>query len=85
MPGCTAAWLPKCAQDRVARATGFNDRTKAFDLIGADILGRHALQRIRVGGAFVAAYLVFGLGQHHHAARAEHDVIVQVLGQILVK
>jgi hypothetical protein len=42
--------------------------TSSLDLGGAMKLGLHALQRVGARGALVAAHLVLGLGQHHHAA-----------------
>ena len=50
-----------------------------------DQFGLHALQRVGVDGAQVAAHLVMGLAQHQQAAGAEHDVVVQVLAQRLVQ
>jgi hypothetical protein len=63
-----AARLPQRAQNRVARPVEVDDRAQFLDPAGADEFGRHPLQRIGMGGALVAADLVFRLGQHHHAA-----------------
>src|SRR6056297_2309003 len=85
VPCRAAARLPKRAEHRVARAPRLDDRTERLDPFRSDILGLHALKRIGVDRALVAAHLVLGLGQHHHAARTEHDVVVQILTQILIE
>ena len=79
MPCRAATLLPKTTQNRIARPIDVDDRDQLFDLFRPDKIGLHTLQPVCVGGTQVAAHLVVGLRQHDHAARAEHDVIVQVL------
>ena len=85
VPRGAGARLPEPAEGRVARPVEVDDRHKLLHPLGADELGRHALQRVGMRGAPVAAHLVLGLRQHDHAARAEHDVVIQILAQPLVE
>ena len=85
VPPGAAARLPQRAEDGIARAVDVQDRAQLLHPGGRDEFGRHALQGVGVRGAQVAAHLVVGLRQHHHAAGAEHDVVVQVLAQRLVE
>ncbi len=80
-----AAWLPERAQDRVARPVDVHDRHQPLDLGRVDEPRLHPLQRVGTFGPFVAAQLMLGLGQHHHAARREHDVVVQILTERLIE
>ena len=83
--GGAGAGLPEAAEDRVARAVEVDDRHDFLDPLGAHEFRVHALQRVGVGGAAVAADLVLGLGEHEHAAGRVHDVVVQVLAHGLVE
>ena len=85
MTGGAAAGLPERAQNRIARAVDIDDRAQVLDPFGADEFGFDALEHIGVGRALVAANFVVGLCQHHHAAGAEHDVIVQVLADRFIQ
>ena len=38
-----------------------------------------------MGRALISAHLVMRLRQHHHATRAEHDVIVEILAHRLIQ
>ena len=62
-----------------------DDWAKFFDLARGDEACLNALQRICVCRAQIAALFMLGLRQHYHAARAEHDVIVQILAQGFIK
>ena len=77
--------LPERAQHRIARTVEIDNRYQFLDPLRRNPLCRHTLQRVGMGRTLVATDLVLGLGQHHHAARREHDVVVQVLAHRLVE
>ena len=83
--GGAAALLPQAAQHRVAGAVQVDDRHQLLDAFRSDPLGLHTLLLVGMRGALVAADLMLGLGQHDHAARAEHHVVVQVLRHGLIQ
>ena len=71
---------------RIARPVDIHDRHQLLDAGPVQPFGRlDPLQLIGMDRALIAAHLMLGLGQHQQPARAEHDVIVQVLAQRLVK
>ena len=78
-------FLPQRAQNGVTRAVDVHDRHQFLDALGRDELGLHALQRVGMRRALIAAHLMLGLGQHHDAAGRKHDVIVQILRHRLVQ
>ena len=80
-----ATCLPQPAQHRIARPADVHDRDQLLDPLRGDEFRLNTLQRIGMRRAFVAAYLMFGLGQHDHAARGEHDVVVQILRHGLIE
>jgi hypothetical protein len=63
-----AARLPERAEHRIARPLDVDDRAELLDRRRPDELRRHALQRVGMRRALVAADLVLRLRQHHHAA-----------------
>ena len=76
-----AARLPEPAEHRVARPLDVDDRAELLHPVGGDQLRLDPLQAVGLRGALPAAQLVLGLGQHQHAARAEHDVEVELLAE----
>ena len=77
--------LPQSPQNGVTRTIDIDDRHQLLDPLRPDELGLHALQRIGMCRALIATDFVLGLCQHHHPARAVHDVIVQILAHRLVE
>ena len=76
--GATAR-LPQRPQHGIARPVDINNRAQIFDALWVDKFSDHPLQRIGMRGAFIAAYLVLGLGQHHHTARTKHHIVIKIL------
>ena len=85
VPPRAAARLIKRAEDRIARTVDVDDWHQLFHLGRADVFGLHALQQVGMHRAQIAAHLMMGLRQHQKPARAEHDVVVQILAQVFVK
>ena len=85
VPRGAAASLPERAEDGVAGAPDLDDRAEFLHALGRDELCLDTLQRVGVFGALVAPDFVFGLGEHHDAAGAEHDVHVHVLAHGLIE
>ena len=85
MPRRAAARLIEGAQHRIARPVDIDDRHQFLDPVRSDPFGLHALQHVGMHRAQIAPHLVMGLGQHQQAARAEHDVVVQILAERLVQ
>ena len=83
--GCAAAFLVEATHDGVARAVDIDDRDQLFQLLWGHPLGRNALQLVRHDGPLIAAHLMVGLREHDQAAGREHDVVVQILGQVLIE
>ena len=77
--------LPKCTKNRVSRPIQIDDRHQFLHFGGRNEPRLDTLQLIGMRGALVATDLMLGLRQHHHAARTEHHVIVQVLRHRFVK
>ena len=71
--------LPQPTQNWITWAINIHDRAQFFNTGRVDPFGLHTLQRIGMGCALIAAYLVVGLRQHNHTAWAEHDVVIQIL------
>ena len=80
-----AARLPQGPQHRIARPVDVQDRAQLFHPARRDEFGHNPLQRVGVGGALIAPHLVMGLRQHHHPARREHHVVIQILAHRLVQ
>ena len=85
MAGSAGTRLPQRPQNRIARSIDIDDRTQFLDPLRSDEFGLHALMEIGVANPHIAVLFVMGLGQHHHPARAEHDVEIQILAQSLIE
>ena len=81
-----AAWLVHTAVDRVPGVVAeVQEGDTAFDLFGGEKFGVDPVDPhgvVLAGGHF---HVVLGMGRDDHAALREHDVVVQVLGEALVK
>ncbi len=80
MPGDASAPLDRCAEHRVA-AVQVDRRLDGLDLRGRQEFGVDAVQPVRVHAALGVAHVLQRVREVHHAALAEHHVVVQVLRQ----
>ena len=80
MPGHTCAALQRGAQHRVT-GVEVDERNHLFDLGRADHLGIHPIEPVGADPPFDVAHVLQAVAQVHHAALAEHHVVIDVLRQ----
>ena len=79
-----AAPLQRRAHDRIARGPArVEQRLEPLDLLGRQELAVDPVQPVGMAAAPDLLQVVHGMGEVHHAALAEHDVVVQLLAQAL--
>ena len=83
VPGGAAAPLQGGAQHRVAQVVEVERRAERLGLRRRQPLIVDAVEPVGVDVALGDLHVVDGVREHHHAARAEHDVVVQLLAQPL--
>ncbi len=82
VPRRAAAPLQGRAQDRIAHVGGdVQRRAVGLGLLRRQPLVVDAVAAVGVDVALEHLHVVHGVGQHHHPALGEHDVVVQLLGQ----
>ena len=82
--GDAATRLPRRAEDRVADVVRHvHDRAEALDVGRAQPLGVDAVEPVRVDPPLAFAHVAQVVGEVHHAALAEEQVVVELLGQRL--
>ena len=82
MPCHTSPALQGSSQDRVT-GVEVDERNHFLDLRRADHLGVHSVQAVRADAALDVAHVLQAVAQVHHAALAEHHVVIDVLRQAL--
>ncbi len=82
VPGRAAAALEGGTQHRVAHLRPQRERrAEGLGLLGTQPVIVDAVQPVGVDVALCTLHVVHGVRQHHHAARAEHDIVVEVVRQ----
>ena len=79
MPGHTGPALPHAAEDRIAGiGRTVHERRNLQYLLAREQLGIHTVDLHGVDEARGDFHLDLAVGDHHHAALREHDVVVQL-------
>ena len=79
-----AAALQRGAEHRVAQArVDVERRAEGLGVFGRQPFVVDAVAAVGVDVALRDLHIVHGVGEHHHAARREHDVVVEDLREVL--
>lgn len=78
VPRHAAAPLKRGTEHRIA-AVEVDGRLDFLDLLRREVLGIHAVEPVRIDAALRIAHVLQRMREVHHAALAEHDVVVEIL------
>jgi hypothetical protein len=82
--GDAGAGLVGRPEHRIADVLGgVQDRHDLLDLLGVEPFGVHAVEPVGVDAAHGAAHVAEGVVEVEHAALAEQEVVLELLGQLL--